>query len=217
MADLFTSAQPHVNAVKRNLTNVRFSGSERSYSIAEWLIVVPLLPITSAVLIYLATESLFVEELERLAADTTYVDPNGLYRFPIVGDGWSVVASGTRSDGDALLELQGPLPWMDFLVFRHGLDDSLDGVSRWRMTQSYDEMSNTKCQENRSFSATRNSIVSRTQCVGRMLTDPALQTISLVETADGIYELYGEITAVKFSYFRHEETVKRMAGGFEPL
>ena len=37
-AGLFTSAQPHVNAVKRNLTNVRFSGSERSYSIAEWLI-----------------------------------------------------------------------------------------------------------------------------------------------------------------------------------
>lgn len=216
-AGFFAALQGHVNAMKRSLSEVKFSGSEKGYSVLEWLILVPFLPVVTALMLYLAIEPLLLDRVSELEADSIYLDDGGLYELPIVGSGWSEVAVGTYSQDDAEVEFQGPLSHMYFVVFAHGLQQSMDDLARMRIEDAQAELIAAKCSQERRFGANRLSVVTNIQCVGSVLGAPSIQLFSFIETDAGTYELYGQLLTPQLSYRRHHEAMKKMASGFESL
>ncbi len=214
---LFTVIQAQINKVKENLRDVTFKGSRHNYTKLEWFFVVPLFPLSLIFMFYIAIDPLFNKQLSTLSENTLYTDPQNIYSLPIIGKGWSIVENGTHSNGEAELELQGPLSDMFFIIFSHGVDESIESISHWRTEQLYDELSGVKCEENRSFAKLTLSIVSHVQCSGRNIGDSVLATVSLIETDKGIYELYGMLSSVKYSFKNNESMMKKMSKGFEPL
>ncbi len=214
---LFTVIQAQINKVKKSLSDVTFKGSQRNYTKIEWLFVVPLFPLSLTLMYYLAIDPLFNKQLSTLSENTLYIDPQKYFSLPITGKGWSIVENGTHSNGESELELQGPLSDMFFIVFFHGANESIDSISYRRTEQFYADLSDVKCEENRSFAKLTLSIVSHVQCSGRKIGGPVLATISLIETTKGIYELYGMLSSVEYSFKNNESMMKEMAKGFEPL
>jgi hypothetical protein len=165
----------------------------------------------------LLMRSIGIRHIESLTAGSTYTDPKGVFRFPIAGKGWSVVKIGTHSDGDAVLELQGPLQDRFFLVFKYDRSISLAEMTRSRTVESQGLLKRGRCTEVRSLAARRLAVISRIQCVGKELGTPTLITHTFVETDEGLYELRGMLSSVRRSFATHEPDFRRMAGGFEPL
>lgn len=216
-AYLFSVFQRHVNRVKEAIGGITYRGSRRNYSVIEWVAVVIGLPLMLTGSGVLLMKSIGIWRIESLAAGSIYTDPKGFFRLPIAGKGWSVVKIGTHSDGDAVLELQGPLQDMFFLVFKYDRSISLAEMTQSRTVQSLELLKGGRCTEERSLAAQRLAVISRIQCVGRDLGNPALITHTFVETDEGLYELRGTLSSVRRSFAAHEPDFKRMAGEFEPL
>ncbi|MBI3320809.1 MAG: hypothetical protein HYZ91_00920 [Candidatus Omnitrophica bacterium] len=216
-ACLFAVLQWHVNHVKEAIGGVTYKGSRRNYSVMEWIAVVVGLPLMLTGSGVLLMRSIGMRHIESLVAGSTYTDPKGIFRFPIAGKGWSVVKIGTHSDGNAVLELQGPLQDMFFLVFKYDRSISLAEMTRSRTVESQELLKGGRCTEVRSLAARRLAVISRIQCVGRELGIPTLITHTLVETDEGLYELRGTLSSVRRSFAVHERDFRRMAGEFEPL
>jgi hypothetical protein len=216
-ACLFAVLQWHVNHVKEAIGGITYKGSRRNYSIIEWIAVVVGLPLMLVGNGILLMKSIGMQRIVSLAAGSIYTDPKGLFQLPIAGKGWSVVKIGTHSDGDAVLELQGPLQDMFFVVFKYDQSISLAEMTQSRTVESQGLLKDGRCTEERSLAARRLTVISRIQCVGRELGNPALITHTFVETGEGLYELRGMLSSVRRSFAAHEPNFKRMAGEFEPL
>lgn len=214
---LMTVIQSKVNRVKLGLQNVTFKGSKNNFSIIEWLFLVPFFMFTVALSYPLVIQPLLTVHLQELSKDTAYIDKQNRFDFPVKGEGWSIVEAGSLSDGSSELELQGPLENMSFVVFNHGVNQSISSISEWRIAQAVDENSSIKCKEKRSFAVSQLSVVSRTNCWGRDIAGPILITISLIEVEKEIFELYGQLSAVNVSFKNHMDTMREMSKGFEPL
>ena len=216
-AYLFAVLQGHVNRVKDAIRGIAYKGSRQNYSVIEWIAVVVGLPLMLAGNGVLLMKSIGIRQIESLAAGSIYTDPKGVFRLPVAGKGWSVVKIGTHSGGDAVLELQGPLQDMFFLVFKYDRSISLAEMTRLRTLESQGLLKGGRCTEVRSLAARRLAVISRIQCVGRNLGTPTLITHTFVETDEGLYELRGTLSSVRRSFTIHEPDLRRMASEFEPL
>lgn len=216
-ATLMTILQSQVNRIKQGIDGVTFKGSKNKLSILEWVFTVPLSLFTVAISYPLVIVPLLTVHLKDLPKDTSYIDEQQRFDFPIKGDGWSVVEAGTHSDGNSEVELQGPLENMHFIVFNHGVEATISSISEWRIEQAIKELPSIECKEKRSFAVSKLSVISRTECWGNSLGDPVIVTISIIETEKETIELYGYLSTVKNSFNKHMPIMRKMAKGFEPL
>ncbi len=214
---LFAIFQIRINRYINTLPNLDIYGSSKKYSISEWMIIVILLPL---MLIGQWTKSInpfLNHEIKSFEQHTVYTDPNGYYQFPILTKGWSIVESGTVSDGTAELELQGPLTDMNYMIFFYGFDENLNSLSFSRVNYAREQLSFASCTETREFAKSHLSIFSRTICTGSILNKHSLMISTIIETEKGLYELFGQLNSVKLSFKQYRSNFISMAKGFEPL
>lgn len=216
-AGLFSGLDARINRIKRALPNVQFSGGGRRYTVPEWALLACLSPVTLLLLAAWAFENLIHGVVQNLPADSTYVDVNGVYSFPLVGDGWRSVDIGKYSNGDAALEVEGSGGTMYFMVFEHGRGISISDVVNQRIAESRDVLTGGECNESRSFVQGRPVVVSYTECRGRFFLEPSMQTVTVFEVDDKVYELLGWVSVPRASFGRLGTRVRRIARGFEPL
>lgn len=215
-AVLFSAMQVRFNRIKPPLSDGEWKRSYRGYTVIEWVVLIPMLPVTTLLTGYMLVSPLLVGEIKALSVGEAYIDEVAGYRIPVVGSGWAQVDSGSFSDGDAELELQGPLMDSYFLVFNHGQDADLDAIAQFRIADATENITGSKCQEIRRFAETSLTVIATTVCEGTVLGDPVLQLTSVIKTDAGFYELYGKMTALKHSYNEHVTAFRRMAEGFQP-
>lgn len=213
---LFVRMQTHVNAVKSALNGVELTGPRGNLSLAEWLYVSPLALVMCVILLYPIFESALGNRVQALPADSEYVSSDKRFRFPVVGEAWYVVKSGTHSDGSAELELHngGPLNHMYFTVIAHGADASLAGISRARLRNEYEDDEDIKCEERRFLAGDELRVVARIDCRGTMVGDPLLRTYTLVESAVGVHESIGTLSDVRLAFRNKSKIMLEMADGF---
>jgi len=216
-AGLFTGMSARINRVKVLLPRETFSNKGRRYTVFQWVLLGCLSPITLLVIVVWVTQQLVYHDVENLPADSTYVDADGRFKFPLVGDGWRSVDVGKYSDGDATLEIEGPGSTMYFLVFEHGHGVSIDDVVSVRLAESRDELTNGTCEESRAFVPNRAVVVSYAECRGTYFWDPALQTVTVFEVDGNAYEFLGWLNVPSESFGRLSVGFRRAARGFEPL
>lgn len=216
-AGLFSGIIARINGVKRTVPQDRFRVRRGGYSVPEWILLACLSPVTLLVFGIWAAEQVAYERLQALAADTRYVDENGAFSFPVSGSGWHIVAVGKYSDGDAVLEVEGPGATMHFVVFEHGRNVSIDDVVSWRLTGSRDELSGATCSESRRFAGNQPVVVSYLECEGRFVLDPSIRTATVFEKDGRVYELFGWLSPPAESFRRLAVGFRNTARGFEPL
>lgn len=216
-AGLFSGLDARVNRIKRSVPKVEFSGKGRNYTIPEWTLLACLSPVTLQLFAAWAFDDLIHGVVENLPSDSTYVDENGVYSFPLEGDGWRSVDIGKYSNGDAVLEVEGSADTMYFLVFEHGRGFSIRDVVSQRIAGSRDVLTGGECNESRYFVRDRPVVVSYTECRGRLFLEPSMQTVTVFEVDGNVYELLGWLSVPRASFARLGAKVRRVARGFEPL
>ncbi|MDH5694898.1 MAG: hypothetical protein OEZ47_17510, partial [Gammaproteobacteria bacterium] len=214
---LLICLQRQVFLVKQKLENVTFYGSERNYSKVEWAFFAPASALVGVGLFIIALQPLFFTHLKSFSSGDMYTNQEHSFQFPIVGDGWSVVEQGTHSDGSAVVEFQGRLLEMWFIVFSQGNDSDSSSISRIRFDELFDESDDFKCQENREFVKNSLSIFTKITCEQKIFEGKELYTFSYIETENGLYELYGYLSTTDVSFATASKNMKAMAKGFSPL
>lgn len=214
---LFSIFQSRVNRYKNRISNLEFKDPSKNFSFFEWLIIIFLLPLILIGMGYLTISPFLSHEITKLEQHSMYTDPNGQYQFPILTEGWSIVESGTISDGTAELELQGPLADMNYMVFFYAFTEDLNTLSYSRVNFAREQLNFASCTETRDFAKFQLSIISQTICTGSILTEKSLIISTIIETEKGLYELFGQLNSVSLSFKRHKSDYIKMAKGFEPL
>lgn len=181
-AGLFCAMNARVNEVKLSVPEATFTGKRRGYTVPEWVVLGCLSPFLLLFIAFWAYDELGYPDLEELPAGSDYVDPDGKFRLPIVGDGWRRVGIGKYSNGEAVLEIEGPVDVasMYFLVFEHGRNVSISEVVSMRMEESRD-LAGGACNESRTFVRDQPIVRSYTWCKGRLAFDPSLDTVTVFE------------------------------------
>ncbi|MDE0660060.1 MAG: hypothetical protein OXI79_10475 [Gammaproteobacteria bacterium] len=216
-AGLFSGLDARVNRIKRYVANVEFSGKGRAYTVPEWTLLACFSPLTLLVIAAWAIDDLIYGVVEDLPADSRYADVNGAFSFPVVGRGWRSVEVGKYSNGDAALEIEGAGSTMYFLVFEHGRGVAINDVVSQRMAESRDQLAGGSCNESRSFVRNQPIVVSYTECRGRLLGDPSMQTVTVFEVDGSAYEMLGWLSVPLASFDRLAVDFRQVARGFEPL
>ncbi len=214
---LFSYVQIRINHIKNALDGVEFTGKRKGYSIIEWIVLVPMLPIVLGLFGYLLISPLLITHLSRLPANSTYEDPQGRFQLPVLEEGWSIVEIGTHSNGEALVEFQGPIDELYMLVFLHDGGSDINSVSRFRIEEAHEDMSQSHCNEKRQFSDNQQSVISVVLCQGKIFGDPSSSTFAFIEADNEVYELYGNLSTIKYSYRKHYPVLTKMTQGFQPL
>lgn len=214
---LFSFFQIRINRIKQAVSHIQFTKPKSGYSTIEWSCLVLLFPLTFSLLGYLAIEPMLATDLQALDNGSVYTDPEGAYQFKVVGENWSIVENKTFSDGSAELELKGALTDMYFLVFFYGHNEDINSLAVNRFDEAHEYMSSVSCTEKRLLSKKQLSVISRSICNGSFVTDPTLLLSTIIETKKGIYEFYGYLHSVKYSFVNYKKDFVTMAEGFEPL
>ncbi|MES2675844.1 MAG: hypothetical protein V4660_16510 [Pseudomonadota bacterium] len=216
-AGLFSVLHDRMNKAKAQLKEYTYTSKKYYLSIIERVILLLLFPITLYFSLTLAIKPLFEKTINVLATNSVYIDKKNNFELPINDKGWKTVAMGTHSDGSAIVEFQGPLDDMYFVVFHHGHDETLNSVSYSRINSAVEENKDAKCIHTRTLSKDQKSVVAKASCKWRVLNNPVLMTVTVIETPTGIIELNGHMSSVSASYAKHEQKMLTMAAGFSPL
>jgi hypothetical protein len=212
---LFSLLQPRINRILLKSGQIQFSNKVNQYTPMEWVFLVPLLPLVIALPIFITVKP-YLDIKQNLENGYVYVSPNKDYQVIVRGDGWGIAKEGSVADSQADLALQGPLAGNYFAVYKYGSDETVNSISHWRMKQAQESLGSNSCAENRILAKNQTSVISHILCKGHSFDEPAMVTITLIETNNGIFELYGEMSAGKLSYPEHEKLMLRMAEGFGP-
>ena len=192
--------------------------SPRRFSIIEWLVTILFLP--AAILLFtilLFPVQLFGgTKLETLQDGQQVLLDGHPFAITVSGDGWSQVEIGSHSDGTALIELEGVNSDAYFVVFEHGKDASLSGISEFRTELAKEEIFETDCEEYRQFIGDTTHVTSVLTCRGEFLGNSVVLSSKSIETEKGIYELYGQFITAKAAFVQHEDDFRNIAKGFLP-
>lgn len=208
--------QYRLNALKASLQGVQFLGVKFGYKVWEWLLLVFGVPIT-LLTIYFTVIVPILMTVEPIQKGTTITAANESYQLRILEDGWSNAEIGTYSDGSADLELKGPFLDMNFIVFSHGFDETLNSVSYWRQGQIVEEAGDSKCSHTRTFEGDSLKVGALVICSGSSMGDPEISISRVIHTDKGLYEIYGYFTSSKITFKRHKDVFIDTAKGFKSL
>lgn len=206
-----------INSIKNNLVNVNFKGKASGYAFWEWLLVIPLFPIALSILLYISIVPYMVEEISLIPNQTIYSKPGEKYQLTIHGDGWRNVRIGSFSDGSAESEFAGAVDDSYFIVFKFNNTNTLNDVIDSRIDHIQTTFSGSQCREERSLAQSQLSVIAYVICEGRNVGDPQLNTVTVFKNGDNLYELYGNLSAPKYTYPARAAEFKQMAKEFQPL
>lgn len=206
------------NRIKRTLgdTEVTLKKHRAGYSVLEWLLVVPLVPLVIGLLFLTDVEPLLVEEIETLAPGSAFLGDHGEVSFMVPGDNWSRVVPGAFADEYTLYEFRGPHDYVHMTI-NHFPESTVDDVIDWRKEMAHEDMSLSTCEERRVLSDRDLTVVVHYSCRGSSAMEPALWTGTVVETAAGTYEMLGYMNIPRFSFRQLEPEIRAMVRGFEVL
>lgn len=216
-AALFTTIHCRINKAKQHQTLYEFEIKHRAMAIPEILILLIMLPITLTLCFISAKDALLGNTLEKLESGSLYQNEDHLFKLPIVGDGWRSVALGTRSSGGSYLELQGPLSGMYFIVFSHGVDETVSGIAYARQNEIMNETPASRCRHLKVLNSKGDGVIAKITCTSTLLANPVLETVTVVETSAGIVEMYGYLMSVTNTFKDHQANFEKMAAELEPL
>mgnify|MGYP000187927333 CR=1 FL=1 len=208
--------QHRFNHNKKNLESSNQREIKYLYKAWEWLLLLIGIPLTLFVFYTLVLTPILTSSKEILK-DTTLIYPEQPFQFTILDDGWSEVELGTHSDGTAEIELSGPLNNMHFIVFKHGLNNSLNSVSYWRQSTILEENSTNKCTQVREFHERTIDVTALVICEGKSLIDPSLYISKTIQTDQGVYEIFGYLSSTKITFYEHKSNFIATAKGFKTI
>ncbi|WP_299021138.1 hypothetical protein [uncultured Photobacterium sp.] len=218
---LFCTLSQRFNAIKQKCAqkydNIQFKGKSSGYSWKEWLVIIPMFPIFLTIAIYSSVSPYLLEEIKPLPDHSIYASTESHYQLPIHGSGWREVEIGSFSDGEAELELAGKIEGSYFVVFKYTNQESLSGRVQDRIQMVETEEPSNRCREERRLTPNGINVITYVSCEGKSLGAPQLNTITIFEHGDELYELIGYISAPKYSFPEHAANFKQMAKEFQPL
>ncbi len=179
----------------------------------DWLVLV----LGSLVFIFIAAidlKNLYTNPGKKLTNNSRYIDKERGFSLPILGEGWHQVEVGTNSDGTALLEFQGPLDSMYFLVFEDGNSETPASVSESRLDLILDSDEDANCELSHHLDHSGTQPVARIHCNSRYFGDPATYESTSIHTKTGVYELYGFLSSSRLSYQQEVNNFSNMAKEF---
>lgn len=209
-----TILQYRFNLIKAGLKDIPLTKIKSVYKVWEWILLVVGMPIVLFAF-YATVLQPILADSEDIPKGTTLIYPDQPFQLTISDKGWSKVEVGTYSDGSSELELSGPLFDTYYLVFKHGLDNTLNSVSYWRQNIILEEGSNAKCIHSREFEGESLKVSALIICKGNFLGDPILDISKVIHTDQGIYEIYGHFASTKVSFKKHKDNFINIAKGFK--
>lgn len=208
--------QCHFNHLKINLNTTNQIQIKYLYKAWEWILLLIGIPLTLFVF-YTFILTPVLSSSEDILKDTTLIYPDQPFQLTILGDGWSDVELGTFSDGTAEIELGGPLNNMHLIVFKHGLNNSLNSVSYWRQSSILEENTSNSCSQVRNFHEQTIDVTALVICEGKSLMDPALYISKSIQTKMGIYEIFGYLSSTKLSFEANKANFIATVKGFKVI
>ena len=129
-------------------------------------------------------------------------------------DRWSIVKSGTKSDGSAELELVGAFGDSFVLIFKHVNNDGFDPVMEHRRDLIFQAQPDAQCEEQRKMDS--GSLMRRAALSCRV--EAGLESIAwelaIVETEFHLYEFFGVTSAPKNQFKKPEAALEKLVAGF---
>ncbi|WP_308366968.1 MULTISPECIES: hypothetical protein [unclassified Microbulbifer] len=214
---LFAVFHNRVNRIRRCYKGrASFDGKENGFSATEWVTTIVLFPIATALmaLVLFYSELFGGDVIEELDSGQIFHHQDYPFSISVPEDGWSLVDVGSHSDGTAVIELEGPLVDMYYVVFYHGPGSSVDDITSFRTKEAISEIGDADCTAERTFLDNSLNISSRIQCKGKYFGDPNIVISKTIETKNGLYELYGNFSATEMTYRNNLETFLAMEKGF---
>lgn len=129
-------------------------------------------------------------------------------------DRWSIVASGTVSDGEASLELIGAIGNTFALVFDEKNNRGIDTIIEARRSLIYANDPEAICEETRELDPVNFLRRGELSCVASGSSEKILWRSVVVEDELRTYELIGETRAAKSRFAAAEGSLNRLAAGF---
>lgn len=213
----FVMLHQRFNLWKQPLQNVNFYGSRSAFTWYEWILVVIGSPIVIAGIYMTVIEPLLVKEIRKLNNQQVIENVDLGFTLTVSGDGWSEVESGTHSTDETELELSGSVLNSFFIVFDHGISYSINDVARFRAELRDDFSRTPECNENRILSKNETSVISFTECKGTMLGEIVTTYSTIIKSNDRVLELYGYLSATKYTHSRESKYMRSIAREFSPL
>lgn len=216
-SSLFCILSQRLNGIKKKLANVDFKGKSSGYAFWEWLIVIPFFPLALALLLFISISPYMAEEISSFPDQTVYTDPNNQFQLTVHGEGWYEVETGSFSDGSSEFELAGAVDGSSFVVFKAGSRMTLNGVVDHRINYIKTEWPDSQCREERTLIQSKLSVIAYIICEGKNTYGPHLNTVTVFENGDDLYELFGSLNTRKQSYPASATEFKQIAKEFQPL
>lgn len=202
---LLKEAIPNAHLTKRNIYFHLFDG----------LIIALFLPLVIWVTYDYTYKEFFLKPLATLDRNEQFIPENNGYTLTSTRDGWVEVEVGTFSDGSAEYEFKGPLADMHFMIFHYEKDYTLDDATYWRVGTMQDELIVEDCEQNRYFEGPKSSVVAFAYCEGLSGAMSGILVIKVIQTTNGIFEIYGYFSSVKQTYKDEKKDFIEMAKSFQ--
>lgn len=129
-------------------------------------------------------------------------------------DRWSIVESGTVSDGEATLELIGAIGNTFALVFDETSNRGIDTIIEARRSLIYTNNPDASCEETRELDPTNFYRRGELSCVASSNSEKILWRSVVIEDDSRTYELIGETRATKTRFAAAEGSLNRLVASF---
>ena len=182
----------------------------------EWFYILPFALVT-CMDIAVFSDSFFDNTLADLPNSTRYFDRNNRYQLKVNGYGWQQVDIGTFSNGSADFEMKSAIHDAHIVVITHGINDSMDGVARFRMSNIAGDSVLSSCQETRRLVNKPLTVIAFIQCKDNSLLYSRMYSVRLFKTETGVVELYGYIGGNKKIQEQYAPQIQSIADSFLPL
>jgi hypothetical protein len=214
-AALLTKADQRIGTAKTHLTQYQYTTPKYTFYLFEILLLICFTPLLCLLCYVEFKETILERPIENYGPNTTFSDSENGYSLPIAGKNWRRVAIGTHSSGDTEVEFSGTLSDMYFVVFNYGIDESVSDLAYRRLQGMVED--GVTCSHLHELSKDEQSVIAKIACTSTSLGDPVLETLTIIETQKGIFELYGHLSSPKNTYPKYADDFKKMAQGFAPL
>ena len=205
-----------VNAYKKQVKGIEFTGKERGFNPLEWVVVLVMTPTVLGLFAFSIISPLMVEKLDTFSDGSVFVQENHDYKLTFHGKGWQQVEVGTYSDGTALAEFESEDFDAYFTVFENGkfsANDVNDHI-QWRRQWFGEQIGNSSCREERHFIGDEFVVKIEVICVKDTFKPDAAAFLALIHSQDKTYELLGVLSQPELSFNRRKPQFEAMIREF---
>ncbi|MEZ8055598.1 hypothetical protein A152_0022105 [Vibrio tasmaniensis 1F-187] len=205
-----------VNAYKKQVEEIEFTGKKRGFNPLEWVIFLLMTPTVLGIFAFSILSPLMVDKLDSFSDGSVFVQENHNYKLTFHGEVWQQVEVGTYSDGTALAEFESEDFDAYFMIFENSdykATDVNDHV-HWRRQWLDEQIGNSLCTENRRFIGDEFVVKVEMTCTENAINANAAGFIALIHSQDKAYELLGILAQPELSFNRRKHQFEAMIREF---